>query len=571
MRAGSSDPAVTANFVVIGAVTGQWRGLLAAAGFLTGHQVGEALVPVVIGAAIGQAIGTGDLSALGWWLLVLGTLFAAFSVSFRWGDRIATRTEQRAAHELRVKVTDRILQTTGGSSAGRLPGELVNIAAADAMRVGQLNSEVAVAIAAVGAFTVCVVVVLQISPALGVVVIVGVLALLAATRLLGRALHRSSEAEQEHAARAAGLAGDLLVGLRVLNGLGAANAAAQRYRQASRSALTATLRAARAEAIFNGAAVLITGCFLAVVALVGGRMAASGDIGIGALIAVVGVAQFLIGPMDRLASVASGVARAHASAGRVAEVLRTQPPVTTGSLVPAGPVRGDLEFRGVSLGNLRALDLHVAAGEAVGIVALAVADAHHLLECLDLSAAPSSGAVLLDGMELSQLDSRHARAALLVAPHDAVLFTGSLRDNLAPNGAAPVDPALLDLAIAASGTDEIVASRPAGLDLHVGEQGAELSGGQRQRVALARALAADAPILVLHDPTTAVDSVTEAAIATGIGRIRSGQTTVLVTTSPALLAICDRILILQDGVIESVGTHHELTVAHEGYRRLVLS
>ena len=571
MTAGSPDRAVTANSVAIGAVTGQWRGLLASAAFLTGHQVGEALVPVVIGAAIGQAIGTGDLTALWWWLLVLAVLFAAFSVSFRWGDRIATRTEQRAAHELRVRVTDKILHTAGGHASGRLPGELVNIAAADAMRVGQLNSEVAIAAAAIGAFTVCVVVVLQISPLLGAVVIVGVLALLAATRLLGRALHRSSEAEQEHAARAAGLAGDLLTGLRVLNGLGAAKAAAQRYRQASRSALTATLRAARAEAIFDGVAVLITGCFLAVVALVGGRMAAAGDIGIGALIAVVGVAQFLIGPMDRLASVASGVARAHASAGRVADILLVQPAVPTGLLLPSDPILGDLEFRGVSAGNLQALDLHVAAGETVGIVAMAVSDAHSLLDCLDLSAEPTRGELLLGGVPLSQLNSRHARAALLVAPHDAVLFTGTLRDNLAATGVIPIDPQLLDLAIAASGTDEIVASRPEGLDLEVGEQGASLSGGQRQRVALARALAADAPVLVLHDPTTAVDSVTEAAIAAGIERIRSGQTTVLVTTSPALLAICDRIVILQDGVVETVGTHQELSADHHGYRRLVLS
>ncbi|MCQ0005705.1 ATP-binding cassette domain-containing protein [Actinomadura madurae] len=105
----------------------------------------------------------------------------------------------------------------------------------------------------------------------------------------------------------------------------------------------------------------------------------------------------------------------------------------------------------------------------------------------------------------------------------------------------------------------------------VGERGRSLSGGQRQRVALARALATDAPVLVLHDPTTAVDAVTEARIAEGLRALRRGRTTVVVTTSPALLAVTDRVVLVSGGRTGDAATHSELAARHDGYRATVLS
>ncbi len=124
--------------------------------------------------------------------------------------------------------------------------------------------------------------------------------------------------------------------------------------------------------------------------------------------------------------------------------------------------------------------------------------------------------------------------------------------------------------LAAAAADEVVEVLPAGLDALVGEGGRTLSGGQRQRIALARALAADAPVLVLHDPTTAVDAATEHRVADGIATLRAGRTTVLVTSSPALLARCHRVLLVDDGAVVATGTHADL-VADERYREAVLS
>jgi putative ABC transport system ATP-binding protein len=125
--------------------------------------------------------------------------------------------------------------------------------------------------------------------------------------------------------------------------------------------------------------------------------------------------------------------------------------------------------------------------------------------------------------------------------------------------------------LAAATVDEVAEVLPGGLEAGVGERGLRLSGGQRQRVALARVLAADPPVLVLHEPTTAVDAATEARVAAGIRALRAGRTTLLVTTSPALLAACDRVVFLPADAAPATGTHAGLAAADDRYRAAVLA
>ncbi|MFC7642214.1 ATP-binding cassette domain-containing protein [Streptosporangium lutulentum] len=176
--------------------------------------------------------------------------------------------------------------------------------------------------------------------------------------------------------------------------------------------------------------------------------------------------------------------------------------------------------------------------------------------------------VELDGVSLRELDPADLRLAVLVAEHDADLFEGTLWSNVGAAGPGSADPGP---AMAAAGADEIVRAMPRGGDTAVSGRGHSLSGGQRQRVALARALAADRAVLVVHDPTTAVDGVTEAGIAPGIREIRRGRTTILVTTSPALLAVADRVVLLDGGRITDTASHADLVRRHAAYRTAVLA
>ncbi|MBE1558002.1 ABC transporter transmembrane domain-containing protein [Nonomuraea africana] len=611
------------------AITGQWKQSAAGALLAAGHQTGEALVPVLVGVVIDEAISPGDGGALLLWIAALAVVFAGLSSSYRFSFRAAERASEQAAHRLRIELTERVLEPRGGAETGRLPGELVTVATSDAKRVGAVNVAMAAAVAALAGLLAGGVALLRVSVPLGLLVLLGIPPLLMLAHLLGKPLERRSGAEQERAARASGVAADLIAGLRVLKGIGAERAAVERYRLTSRDALAATLRAARAQAWHDGGMLVLTGVFIAVVALLGGRLAAQGDISVGQLVAAVGLAQFLLTPLSILAWANGELAQGRASAARIASVLSSPPAVTGGSDAPSRPVRGAIALREVSYGALRGVSFEAAPGELLGVVTRDAAAAHALLRVLGRAADPDSGVVELDGVPLTRLEPAELRRAIVVADHDADLFEGTLLDNItaaaskppewsslspdptvfevtvpetaapetaapetaapetaAPETAAPEttapgatvletsDPETLagvGRAMAAAAADEVAAALPYGELTPLTERGLSLSGGQRQRVALARALAADPPVLVLHDPTTAVDAATEARIAEGIRAVREGRTTIMVVTSPALLAAADRVVFVDGGGPLAHGTHAELVHDHDAYRATVLT
>jgi putative ABC transport system ATP-binding protein len=524
---------------------------LAVAAFLVSvHQLAEAAVPVTVGWVIDLAVVSRDSGALLRWLAVVVAVFLVLASSAFVGYWLAARTERMAAHRVRMDVAERVLHPAGGAP-GR-SGELVSTAGSDADRAGQVCRAIWGGTAALAALAGGAVVLLDASVVLGLVVLGGVPLVLLSSRLLARPLVGRAEAEQQALAAATAVATDVVSGLRVIKGIGAEQAAAESYRAASRGALRARLAAARLEGGYLGATNVITGLFLVVVAWVGGRLALEGSISIGELVAGVGLAQFLIGPLERLTELGPILAGARGSARRVATLLAAPPAVVegTGTLhaQPAGALR-------VRLPDGLAVD--VAAGEHVGVVAVQPADAAALLDAL---ARDTDAPLYLDGTDLREVGLDEARRAVLVARHEATLFEGTVADN---TGRDP-EP------LAAAAADEVLETLPHGLDSEVAERGRTLSGGQRQRIALARALAAHPPVLVLHDPTTAVDAATEHRIATGVSRLRAGHTTVVLASSPALLARCDRVLLVDGGAVVASGSHAEL-VADERYRQAVLA
>jgi putative ABC transport system ATP-binding protein len=547
--AGAGTP-VTAGGVLRRGAGARPRELGLAAFLVSLHQLAEAAVPVTVGWVIDLAIMGRDSGALLRWLGVVVAVFAVLATSALFGYYRGARTERMAAHRIRLDVAERVLHP-GGGAPGR-SGELVSTAGSDADRAGEVCRVIWGGIALLAALVGGAVVLLDASVVLGVVVLGGVPLVLLSSRLLAKPLVGRAEAEQESLAAATAVATDVITGLRVIKGIGAERAAAESYRTASRTALRARLAAADLTGGYLGATNAITGLFLVVVAWVGGRLALEGTISIGELVAGVGLAQFLLGPLERLTELGPILAGARGSAHRVATVLAAPPAVTEGTCtLPARPA-GALRVR---LPDGLAVD--VAAGEHVGVVTLQAADAAALLDVL---ARDIDAPVQLDATDLREVGLDEARRAVLVARHEATLFEGTVADNTGR------DPAPL----AAAAADEVVETLPRGLDSEVGERGRTLSGGQRQRIGLARALAEHPPVLVLHDPTTAVDAATEHRIATGVSTLRAGRTTVVVASSPALLALCDRVLLVDRGAVVASGSHSEL-VADARYRQAVLA
>ncbi|MET0865120.1 MAG: ABC transporter ATP-binding protein [Nakamurella sp.] len=546
--------ATTARQLTIRTTLAARKWAIPAAALMVGHQLGEAMVPVLMGIAIDRAVATGDPGQLLLWVGLLGVDFAFLSFCYRFGSRLGLLGVETVQHQLRMTVAGRLLDPGGLRRGTVLPGEALSIATSD---VGRLSSAVAIGIHPIGEFAAVLfsgIVLLTISWPIGVCVLIGAPVLTLLMEWAGGPLRRRSEREQELAGDAAGTATDLVTGLRVLNGIGASRTASARYRRISRSALRATLQASSSQGVYLGAMQLGTGVFTVIVAMTAGYLALTGSLTVGELIAVVGVTQFVMYPLEDFASNFGTVfAVASGSARRVLGVLQGPTGLSPAGSNPPVPSSCTLELVDVSCGALHGLALRVEPGECIGIVADADA-CRELVGLLGRTSPPDSGRVMVDGIDLFDLSYSAAAGTVLVAPHDADLFEGSIADNVDPGGRSTN----LDAALQAAACRDVLESVAGGLAGVVGEDGRTLSGGQRQRIALARAFAAAPPLLVLHDPTTAVDSVTEATIASRLRAVRGTGGTILLTTSPALLAVTDQVIVLVDGAAGYCGRHADL-------------
>lgn len=542
---------------------GRHRGRLGAATLLlSGHQAAETLVPVMIGVIIDQAVATGDVGRLLLWIALLGLLFVSLTICWRFGARLSIVADQRENHQLRVEVVERVLDPRGHRT-GLRAGEILQIATSDAERAMNGMHAIAFAVAACTALAVAAISLLTINVPLGLAVLIGVPLLVAGLQVLSPLLTRRAAAAQEAAGSTTALATDLVRGVRALRGIGAMDSAAATYRTSSTATLRASLRAATTNGIYQGITVAASGLFLAAVAGFAGWLALDGTISIGELITVVGLAQFVAEPVRLLATAGQMLAGARASADRIAKLLSAPPVLTPGTRGGPLPAVG-VELVDVDHRTLEGLSVAVGPNETVGVVGYEERDCDALVELLAgvVPAHEYGGRITVGGVPADELDLNTGRSAVLVEHHDVALFEGTLRSNL-----LAADPAA---AISAAAADDIVEASPDGLDHPVADRGTTLSGGQRQRIGLARALAAAPPVLVLRDPTTAVDAVTEERIAEGIAELRARASTLLITASPALLAVTDRVVVIDAGRVVATGTHTELSASDARYRAAVL-
>ncbi len=534
-------------------------------------QVCEALVPVLIGVVIDRAVVTGDAGALALWLGVLVALFVVLSYSYRFGAQVGFGFMQQEMHDLRMRVARKALDPRGVRSR-LLPGETLSLATSDVELIGVTLRALGLGVASGVAVVVAAVALVRIDLVLGLVVLLGVPSVLVLLQVITPVVARRSGAQQALLARTTGVATDLVRGVRSLKGIGAEDVASERYRLASREAQRAGVRTADSYGLVTGVTTGLSTLFLAVVALVAGLLAVEGRITLGELVAIVGLTQFLAEPLRYLGDLLAETAAARASAQRVVDYLHAPALVEVGGGEGAPGPGACLELDDLDAGTLAGVSLASRPGELLGLAVTDTADAAALVGVLSGEVTPASpDAVRLDGRALGSLSVDARRRRLLVAPHHVDLFEGTLATNVDPagrhdaHGLAP----LLDAAAVA----DVVALHPDGLAHAVTPDGATYSGGQRQRVAYARALAADAPVLVLHDPTTAVDAVTEHRMARGLREVRHGagsdRCTWVLTSSPALLAQADRVVLLGAGRVVATGTHAELC-EREDYQDAVL-
>ncbi|MFD8939418.1 ABC transporter transmembrane domain-containing protein [Streptomyces sp. NPDC059578] len=508
------------------------------------HQLCEALVPIVVGLVIDRAIAPGDPSALLRWLTVLAGVFVVLSLSYQRAAASMVTVYGYAEHELRQATVTRLLDPRGLRRRPG-PGEALAHVTSDTYRVAGVSWSVVEQAATLTAILTASVALLLISVPLGIGVIVSTVLVLVLMRRLSMPLEARGHAEQGSAARAGEVATDMITGLRVLVGMNARAEAAARYRTASDSSRRGAVAAARAVLAYTGLSVALSGVFLAALATAAGLLALDGQLTVGQLVTVLGLAQFLQGSLAHVGTFAANWSHKRASARRLADLLN-EPPAAPGPDTPApGPdTPADLVWHPPGHGT----PVKIPTGTLLGVVPRHPAHARDLSDRLGHRVPPPRGELLIGGRDAADLGPDGVRAHITAPPHHGSLFSGTLRANLTPPGGIP-DPALLR----AAALDDVL-EHLGGPDAEVGEEGRRLSGGQRQRLLLARALHADTPVRVLDEPATAVDPVTERRIAEGL-RALTG-TTVLITTSRILLSTCDQVIDLSatPGAPEPNGT-----------------
>ncbi len=539
---------------------GQWVTLLGGMAFGIVWMSSQAVMPFIIGRAIDRGVSARDVTALLQYaavMLLVGLVQAASGIV---RHRFAVTNWLTAAYRT-VQLTVRQTVDLGGTLARKVStGEVVAIGNSDISHLGQVMDVSARFAGAVVSFVLVAVILLQTSVALGLVVLLGVPLLMVLIGPLLSPLQRRS-AEQRHLmGELSNTATDIVGGLRVLRGIGGEDVFLARYRRESQATRRAGVSVARLQSVLDALQVFLPGVFVVVVVWLGARYAVSGRITPGELVAFYGYSAFLLIPLRTVTEYADKLIRGRVSAARVCRLLALTPehPEPAVPADPPPPHAPLVDHRS---------RLRVRPRALTALVCEPAEDAAVLADRLGLCAPEPDDAVTLGGVPLTALGRAHVRRRIVVSDTGSALFSGPLGDRLDVTGEQGGDRVARALDTASA--DDILASLPDGLDTVVAERGRTFSGGQRQRLVLARALAADPEILVLVEPTSAVDAHTEARIAARLRDHRAGRTTVVTTSSPLLLDAVDEVAFLRNGVVVAVGTHTELLRDVPAYRAVV--
>jgi ABC-type multidrug transport system fused ATPase/permease subunit len=541
-------------------VAAQQKAMLAA-GVALGilWMVAQALMPYALGRAVEDGLVERDGTALAIWagvLLGLGGVQAAAGVL---RHRVAVLNWLQASFRL-IQVVAHHAARAGPAVRARLTtGEVVATVSSDALRAGGAFDITARLAGAVVSYVVVAAVLLSASTVLGLVVLIGVPVLVATLGVVIQPLQRRQREQREEVGKLTALGADTVAGLRVLRGIGGEEVFLDRYRERSQQVRLAGVRVSTPQSTLDASQVLLPGIFVVIVTWLGARFALSGRIGAGELVAFYGYAAFLVIPLRTAAEAVDKVSRAVVGGRRMLAILRVERAVTD----PAGPAAEPPP--GVPLADARS-GLVVEPGRLTCLVsnvpeeAVAIADR--------LGRFVEDEGVTLGGVRLVDLPVETVRRRIVVSETDPLLFSGSLRSELDPWGKAADDDEVL-AAVAVANAEDVLDALPEGLDAQVEERGRGFSGGQRQRLVLARALLADAEVLVLVEPTSAVDAHTEARVARRLREARAGRTTVVVAASPLVLDQADRVVFVAGGRAAAEGTHRELLRASRAYRETV--
>lgn len=563
--------------------------------------VPQALGPWVVGHAIDAGIASGHPGGATRWVVVLAVVTVVGAASGICYHTIIVRQWLIALYGTTSLVTRKTLQL-GHVSARRTPtGEVLSVSGSDGDQFGAFLEVASRAVSQLVAYLVVAGIVLATSVKLGLLVLLAAPLLVLLGAPLLRPMQRWQAVERTRSSELTSMATDIVAGLRILRGIGGEETFGDGYARQSQGVREAGVQAGRWQAGVEAVGVLLSGAFVVALMWLGVRDVVAGSLTVGQLVSFLGYGLFLIQPMRTFVEFAQKWTRTLVSARKAVVVLGQQPPwqepehpqrlpeladivdEASGALVRPGRLTMVVSAepdRSAALADrlgrylARDDDARVADELPEGLKGRAARDERRRRATAraeqvrrDEELARRSWGVTVGGVDLSQVPLAQVRERILVSDTSPYTFAGTLRQALDPHGRLTREQA--EEALVTAAAEDVFDALPGGWQGELEERGRGLSGGQRQRLVLARALALDPEVLVLVEPTSAVDAHTEARIAQRLGAHRAGRTTVVMTASPLLLHHADEVLLLEDGRVAARGRHADLVATSAAYRGVV--
>ena len=539
-------------------IRGPWRYLLSMAASLWPALVldsvcnavwtgAQALTPGAIGEAVNAGLIARDQTALiGWGLVVLG-LGVVIAVSALLVERFETTVRIGGGYRTMQFVTRQVCDL--GAAVGKrvTAGDLVTVGVSDINLIGQALMSGGRGVGGVAGFIVVAVLMLASSWQVGLLVLIAVPVILLVTTRLSRLLRERQKQVRAQQRELTDQAVDTVRGLRVLRGFGGGEIFAGRYRDGSQKLRFTVLGQARVAAMLGAATTFLPGLLVVGVVALAGERTLAGRLSAGQMVAFYGYTTYLVSPISRMTSALTRTMQAHVAAANIVRLLRMEPDIGPGggsAVTPDGPrVLADPDS-GLLVPAHGLTAVVCAAGDAITL-------SGRLGRYIDSRAT-------YDGQPLAALPLAEVRARILVATAEAHLFAGPLRRELDPANRLNGSDDRLWAAVDAAAARDIIEALPDQFGTWAAEGGREFSGGQQQRLRLVRSLMADPDVLILIDPTSAVDAHTESLMAAGMARLRADRVTLVFTTSTLLLHQADHVVLVIDGTVAAAGSHESM-------------
>jgi ATP-binding cassette subfamily B protein len=523
-------------------------------------------------------------------LLLVGLLQAALAGFRRY---FAISLAARVEADLRARLFVHVLRLDLAFHARSPAGQLVSRCASDLQQIQQPFASVPMTVSNVIMLLGSATLLVRIDAWLAVVALAPALLIFLVARSFTAQLAPRAQTLQRAVGVLASMIQEAIAGIRAIKGLGLEQVERERVRSQAEHAFRAALQMNETRALFMPVIEVLPALGLVAVLWLGGQRVAAGSMTVGQLVQFNYYLLMLVGPLRITGITVAQFQRATVSAELIQSLLSTRATINDAqhalpgpkasvesngvrarALVPPGG--GEVRFESVDFAHgdgrplLRGLELHIRAGETVALVGATGSGKTTLSALIARFYDVTGGRVLLDGIDVRQLSLRELRTSVGMVFEDALLFTGSIRENIA-FGVPDARDDDVERAARAAGAHEFIVEQSAGYQTLVGERGLSLSGGQRQRIALARALLTNPRVLVLDAATSAVDAAKEDEIRGALEQVLHDRTTVLIAHRAATLRLADRVLLLDDGRIEASGSHAELLETSAKYRKILAS